>query len=152
MNDHNGSVTWRDGTNDFSRTCSICRGPQCQQPVHLPERYAEVVTRSTYWAIYNSSTQAESAYGNPDQLYEEDVIGAYQSKETHDELSQDAYSQLTDKQKEVWDLVMRQGLSEEQAAEKLETSRPAVQNRLRGAKAKFTNFIYDKRAEGYKHD
>lgn len=52
-----------------------------------------------------------------------------------------AYRSLTKKQKEVWDLVMKDCLTQYTAAIVLKTTRNAVKDRLAKAKKRYTKFI-----------
>lgn len=52
-----------------------------------------------------------------------------------------AYRSLTKKQKEVWDLVMKDCLTQYTAAVVLKTTRNAVKDRLTKAKKRYTKFI-----------
>lgn len=56
---------------------------------------------------------------------------------------EEAYHLLTPEQKDVWDLVMKSGLSQYQAASQLGISRNAVDRRLYWAKTKFRTVLKD---------
>ncbi len=55
----------------------------------------------------------------------------------HLEIVEEAYLMLTDKQREVWDLHMRLGMSEYKTADTLKITRNAVHDRLNKARAAF---------------
>lgn len=62
------------------------------------------------------------------------------SAEQH-ELAQEAYALLSPKQKQVWDLVMREQVSQEEAATRLGVDKRSVSDRLIRAEQKFYEFI-----------
>lgn len=57
------------------------------------------------------------------------------------DLATKAYRQLTKKQRAVWDLVMKDCLTQYTAAIVLKTTRNAVKDRLTKAKRSYTKFI-----------
>jgi RNA polymerase sigma factor (sigma-70 family) len=60
-----------------------------------------------------------------------------------EETLDNAFDFLTPEQQQVWGLVMRQGLSLQEAAEQLGLSKSAVQSRLNKAKAKVVEHLRD---------
>jgi len=56
-------------------------------------------------------------------------------------LATKAFNDLTDKQRQVWTLVMRDCLTETAAGRVLAISRDAVHNRLRKAKVRYAKYI-----------
>lgn len=155
-------VVWADGTYDNSRICAECHGPSCQYPVH-PDRYKEIGTTLTdeigedsgmgYWDYMYSNQPLGGKFdfdgelvvkefytANPDGLAERDDRSSGITQITH-EIAQEAYDQLTPKQKEVWDLVMREQLSGVEAAQRLGITQSSLKDRLNLAKIKFTDYL-----------
>lgn len=134
---HGGAVRWQDGTYD---------------PYH--DQYREIFKSAkakTYldWLATNGGgrmddgVMLEPLRANPDQLVAPEDFGPVLTEE-QDELRHEAYAQFSEKQQIVWDLAMRQGLSEEAIAKRLDISHQAVHGLISRAKATFTNFIRER--------
>lgn len=155
INEHRYRVRWQDGTlNPYE------------------DRYKEITTKQTYteWMESNqpygrddAGSYNEGVPSNPDILSDEDIESADQLNAAFESslspaektARQKAYASLTDKQKEVWGLVMRDGRSEHEAALVLGLSRTTVMDRLIGAKNKFSTVLrqhQEKHAESQTND
>ncbi len=126
----NSSVRWQDGSYD-----------------PYQERYREVVTRQSYWDWVESNVPQdehgafiESPLSNPDVLADGQTVEPVLTEEL-DALRVAAFEQLTPRQQEVWDLVMRQGHPQSEVAQRLEITQQAVSKLLDTAKASFTNYL-----------
>lgn len=160
----NCMVVWADGTYDRSRTCNECCSSACKNPVH-EDRYKEVgqtrlekedsLNGQDYWAWmrvnqplkgYRDSDGEvvvnELVCANPDWLHEGLERNSGIDEAQHG-LSQAAYESLTGKQKEVWQLVMRDQVSQTEAGRRLGISQQAIEKHLRYAKVAFTNYLRD---------
>ncbi len=133
----NYGVRWQDGSYD---------------PYH--DNYREIVTKKSYWNWVEENAPQdedgvyiESAIANPDSLMATRFVEPVLT-EDQDEIRQAAFNQLTPRQKEVWDLVMRQGFTEEEASSKLNVERVTVQTHLNRAKTSFTNFVREAEQHG----
>lgn len=153
-------VIWADGTYDTSRVCDECGLETCHDPVHT-DRYKEVGQARIeetdgdanlgYWdflQVFGAGRRdhdGEMVYeeplcANPDGLPEPFPRLSGVSEETH-ELVQQAFSALTPKQQQVWQLVMREQVSQTEAANRLNISQPMVKKHLNYAKAKFIEIL-----------
>lgn len=158
----NHMVVWGDGTYDTSRKCDECQSMICGSPVHN-DHYKEIGSTHLeeigedggqgYWDYMHSNQPLGGKFdfdgelmvkefytANPDGLDESKQRGSGVSEEIH-ELAQDAFSQLTPKQQQVWQLVMREQMSQTDAATKLGITQQMVEKHLRYAKTKFTEYL-----------
>lgn len=83
---------------------------------------------------------------NPDQLEEDGARDSGVAPESHVYM-QEAYETLTAPQKEVWDAVMREQIQPAEFARRLGITKQAIDNRLRGAKAKIVNYLRTKQQD-----
>lgn len=154
MENDKSKVRWQDGTYDRSRTCDACLTGDCAAPVHT-DTYKDIDHNPrTYWdwmeenAPYGGESNFfgefivnESFNANPDGL--PDYISGRTSgvEEDKQELIDGAYARLSPAQRQVWDLVMREQVSQTEAGRRLGITQQAVEKRLRSAKAAFTNYL-----------
>lgn len=155
----NRMVVWADGTYDMTRTCDQCSSPTCSMPVHQ-DRYRQLGTTNLetseaeeavgYWAWLSmigvttpDAEHIEPTAANPDNLLETDTRSSGTPKDQHVWMAE-AYEQLTGAQREVWDLVMREQVSQVDAAKKLGISPQAVSIRLSAAKQSVTEYLRTK--------
>lgn len=142
-------VRWQDGTYDPYHVPSFKRqwiGPYGVVGELLSD---EVETTNGYWEWAETNLPkdedgmvVEGTLANPDSLTSTELLeDQVLSSESIDSLRNQAYLQLTEKQKEVWDLCMRQGQTENQAAISLKISRTTVQDRLNAAKIRFAEYL-----------
>lgn len=156
-------VVWGDGTYDTSRSCNECGSLVCKSPVHS-DHYKEIGTTVletreaeqglNYWAWTHSNqpgkrdhdgeiVSTENIFANPDGLAANALRVSGVEEEQH-ALAQEAFEQLTDKQKEVWQLIMRDQCSQTDAAIRLNITQQAIEKHLRYAKAKYTEYLRSK--------
>jgi DNA-directed RNA polymerase specialized sigma24 family protein len=146
------SVRWQDGSHDPY-------GGQKQGDERAPfgtDGYKEIQTAQTYWdfmqqhapfGFTEDGAVKEATSASPDVMSDEDVAGAepfIRNEAITDEqvaLMDEAFDLLSDKQKEVWQLCMRDGLSEREAGSALGISHIAVHKRLSSAKLTVQNFL-----------
>jgi RNA polymerase sigma factor (sigma-70 family) len=163
-------VMWQDHTYDQSRTCSMCMSRVCEAPVH-PEAYREVGTTRLeeeatdspdYWQWmdqrnpYGGDGSALSTGGdyvhneawaaNPDQFEERGFKSSGVTEQQY-EWMQEALSTLTDRRQQIWDLAMRQQLSQTEIASQLGVSQQTVEEHLRLSKQIVTEFLRTKQDE-----
>lgn len=162
----NCMVVWADGTYDHKRNCDECGLLTCKSPVHK-DRYKEIghsMTDDTcgevgpYWDFMHSvqplggkrdydgeNVATEFFTANPDGLKElEPRISGV--TEIQYQLAQEVYETFSDRQKQVWDLVMRQQVSQIEVAEQLHITKQAVSTYLNRAKAAFKTFMEENKS------
>ena len=110
-------VRWQDGTTD-----------------PYADNYKEIITKKTYWEheqdrqpLDSEGFMVERSTANPDVLSEDAVeFGgeAYPPMELR--LMHLAIDKLTGRQREAFELIYRQGLTEKEAAKKLGISQPSL--------------------------
>ncbi len=160
----NKMVVWADGTYDTSRSCDECQRPNCGMAVHA-DHYKEIgesrfmtdeaedQAGKSYWnwmAVNKPLGSRQDFDGewvhtelftaNPDGLSEPEPRSSGTNKDIY-ELAKKAFAQLTPKQQEVWQLVMREQVSETEAARRLNISQPTVNQHLKYAKTKFAEYM-----------
>jgi hypothetical protein len=162
----NCMVVWADGTYDHKRSCDECHAPVCQNPVHT-DKYKEIGesrylteqedgTSTTYWSwLANNKplgsrqdfdgewVHTEFFTANPDGLPEIDAHNSGVKERIH-QFAQEAFEHLTGKQKQVWQLCMREQCNEPEAARRLGVTRSTVATHLSRAKASFTEYLRNK--------
>lgn len=142
-------VRWQDGTHDNHRVCTDCSKLDCKCPVY-PDSYREIVTKKSYidWMEENGRRNeddelAELPTANPDVLsqgVEAFFAGEEDLSVEHDILTA-AVGTLTDAQKRVWDLCMKENpVTHEIAAKMLGISRSAVTQHLQAAVKKVEKY------------
>lgn len=143
-------VRWQDGTHDTARVCG-CANPQCKDP-YYPEKYREILTARDYasWSacmgVDEEGALQEPLVANPDQLPERAISFLQDIQPSAKQKA--AYEQLTEKQKEVWRLVMQDFYSEADVARKLGISREAVNKRLHGARESYKTYLGETNGPG----
>lgn len=126
----NSGVRWQDGSYD-----------------PYQERYKEVVTKKSYWNwVEENSPQDETGVYIESPMANADVLADATDAqpvltEDQDDMRNAAYDQLSPRQKEVWDLAMREGRPQSEVAERLSISQPAVCKLLNAAKLVFMNHV-----------
>jgi DNA-directed RNA polymerase specialized sigma24 family protein len=125
-------VRWQDGTYDA-----------------YADNYREIVTKKSYWDWVEGNNVTdedgllvESFRANPDVLTEDQGITYVPTRHESvlDVIKREAFTKLTPKQQDVWTLCMVQGRSEQDAANILDSTRPAVNQRLILAREKFAAY------------
>lgn len=148
-------VRWQDGSFDVQRRCS-CGRVGCKDPFYT-DHYKEVPTEGSRIKDYASWAECMNAAenegfrepleANPDQLPERagELLAELQSNVSAptfvEKAAAGAFEQLTAKQKEVWVLHMQQGLPIREIVDRLDININAVNDRLKGAKAKYSNYL-----------
>lgn len=164
MEHDRSKVRWADGTYDRSRCCDGCRSHTCQAPIHqdfykeIGSVASEEAEQQGYWnwMFVNKPCGGEwNEFGeflanelfnaNPDGVAMRESQGQASgiSAQQH-EWVREGYDTFTERQKEVWDLVMREQGSQADAAERLGISNTTVGKHLRYAKTKLINFLRSK--------
>jgi len=165
-------VIWADGSYDSSRKCDMCRGINCPTPLH-EDHYKEVgqaqfeiedanastsdleMTRG-YWDWMHTNqphgsfhdhdgdlVTPESAFANPDSLAETPARSSGITEQQTQWL-EEARQLLTDKQREVWDLVMREQMPQVIVAAQLKIDASQVVRRLDRAKERIEEYLRSK--------
>lgn len=132
MSNYNQSVRWQDGTYDFERVCQMCFKPDCTMPAYT-DRYKEIEVRKLP-DIYDWRD------GNVDfeEPIEEEQDADFPQIAA---IGEEAYRSLTPKQRQAWDLCMRQQMTEREAAEKMGIEQPPLHRLLSRAKAAYTTYL-----------
>lgn len=149
-------VRWQDGTYDWSRKCDECQSPTCSYPTHT-DRYKEIGTTESpakdYWdwmALVNPLGCEVNGLGEPifNEYFDANPDGlpgiegrTSGTSQIQYQIMQEAFDQLTPKQQEVWTLVMREQVSQTDAATKLGVTRETLKTHLSRAKLKFTDYL-----------
>lgn len=159
-------VVWADGTYDSKRSCDECGLDNCHNVIHK-DMYKEIgttvletqeaeVNALSYWDYMHSNQPLGGKFdfdgelvvkeyftANPDGLAEPVARNSGITAEQH-ALAQEAYEQLSPKQQEIWDLVMRQQLSLTDAATQMDIKKQTAEVHLNRAKASVTAYLRSK--------
>jgi DNA-directed RNA polymerase specialized sigma24 family protein len=142
------NVRWKDGSYDPYRVPSVKRtytdiagatgelldDEILTSTVHSDyEPPADEVNKPPMWAV----TSNPDLIAGPDEPYSSAI------SEFEDVKAKQAFSELSPRQKKVWKLVMREGLTEEAAAIQLGITRQAVHGLVVRAKQAFENYLKD---------
>lgn len=144
-------VRWQDGTyvpdGEMKYRETIVPGSpadKLERDVNIEEATISNNENSPYWNWFSTKScgtdSEETVQANPDVLQERTVHFSSLTQEQH-EMALRAYSLLTKRQREVWDMYMQQGMTETVIGEKLGISHVAVSKLLSRAKAVFVKAL-----------
>ena len=147
-------VRWQDGSHDNNRECIECGKVNCPYPVYK-DYYKEIVTKKSYqkymddlnpettftkeWAIEPDNLIFQTRYTSP--IIEDETVLQTLEEPRLFIPNQEAYNNLTNKQKLVWDAVMERGISEYDTAKELGLTRDIVHDRINKARKRYKKYL-----------
>jgi DNA-directed RNA polymerase specialized sigma24 family protein len=121
-----------------------------RQRIVKHQKLSDSRSRLDYWGYISKNVRSEAAQANPDSLACEDKAISDELDVALRALNAKAELLLTKKQRRAFQLVVREGITERDAAKKMACTYQAVQSLVKGAAVKIRKFILLKYGFKYK--